>query len=175
MEVRYIWSVKFRFTTLLYVLCRYAIMANTIYLLTITHKLNIRVSFLSWRTGALSYIGTVCRTPSFAHGHTWYTLTSCNGGYMISGAISVFGRAAIISKYPVCKMPRHLPDVVTSRLDHKNICCLWPKSLCFNPSCHTRNNMHYPWCRECTVSTSARHWYSDNISVAPCPSFTMYN
>ncbi|GLB45003.1 hypothetical protein LshimejAT787_1900810 [Lyophyllum shimeji] len=37
MEVRYIWGEKFRISTVLYVCCRYALVANVIYLLTIAN------------------------------------------------------------------------------------------------------------------------------------------
>ncbi|TCD68136.1 hypothetical protein EIP91_011502 [Steccherinum ochraceum] len=33
MEVRYMWGTKFRLSTLLYILCRYALIANVLYLL----------------------------------------------------------------------------------------------------------------------------------------------
>ncbi|KAF8233733.1 hypothetical protein L208DRAFT_1554759 [Tricholoma matsutake] len=56
MEVKYVWNARFRMSTFLYICCRYALVANIIYLLTISTKL----------------------------------------GYMISGSLSVLGRAAVI-------------------------------------------------------------------------------
>ncbi|KAJ8079821.1 hypothetical protein PM082_016643 [Marasmius tenuissimus] len=38
-EIKYIWGAKFRLSTVLYVLCRYALAANVIYLLAISHHL----------------------------------------------------------------------------------------------------------------------------------------
>ncbi|KAF8991231.1 hypothetical protein BDQ17DRAFT_1255132, partial [Cyathus striatus] len=38
-EVRYIWKVKFRPPTTLYVFCRYAMVANVIYVLAISGKI----------------------------------------------------------------------------------------------------------------------------------------
>ncbi|TFK34968.1 hypothetical protein BDQ12DRAFT_612556 [Crucibulum laeve] len=43
MEVKYMWQSRWRISTLLYVFCRYGLVANVIYLLTITDKLHIRV------------------------------------------------------------------------------------------------------------------------------------
>lgn len=62
MEVKYVWNARFRMSTFLYICCRYALVANIIYLLTISTKLGI----------------------------------SCEAGYMISGSLSVLGRAAVI-------------------------------------------------------------------------------
>jgi len=42
MEVKYIWSEKFRFSTVLYIWCRYALITNVIFVLTLSGKLNIR-------------------------------------------------------------------------------------------------------------------------------------
>ncbi|KAF8229909.1 hypothetical protein L208DRAFT_1363512 [Tricholoma matsutake] len=67
MEVKYVWNARFRMSTFLYICCRYALVANIIYLLTISTKLGIRI-FSS----------------------------SCEAGYMISGSLSVLGRAAVI-------------------------------------------------------------------------------
>ncbi|KAF8069933.1 hypothetical protein FPV67DRAFT_1667839 [Lyophyllum atratum] len=69
MEVKYIWKQKFRISTVLYICCRYALVANVVYLLTISNKI----------TG--KYDTTFCR---------------CRAGYLVSSALSVFGRAAVI-------------------------------------------------------------------------------
>jgi len=65
MEVQYIWGEKFRISTVLYVCCRYALVANIVYLLTIAHKI----------TG------------------------NCHAGYVVSSALSVAGRSAVVSAY----------------------------------------------------------------------------
>ena len=44
MEVKYIWGSKFRLSTLLYILCRYSLVGNVLYLLAISKKLEPRVS-----------------------------------------------------------------------------------------------------------------------------------
>ena len=44
MEVEYIWNSRFRASTMLYIWCRYALVANVIYLLNISKKLDIRVT-----------------------------------------------------------------------------------------------------------------------------------
>ncbi|KAF9254699.1 hypothetical protein L218DRAFT_938340 [Marasmius fiardii PR-910] len=66
MEVKYIWKAKkWQLSTILYVCCRYALVANVLYLLDIAQKLSSRVGF-------------------------------CDVWYKIIGALSVFGRAAVI-------------------------------------------------------------------------------
>ena len=46
MEVKYMWGRRFRISTMLYVWCRYGLVANVIYLLTIAGKIDhIRVCF----------------------------------------------------------------------------------------------------------------------------------
>lgn len=44
MEVKYIWCTRFRLSTALYVGCRYSMVANVIYLLTMSNKINAKVS-----------------------------------------------------------------------------------------------------------------------------------
>ncbi|KAJ7626802.1 hypothetical protein FB45DRAFT_920115 [Roridomyces roridus] len=51
-EVQYIWRQKFRLSTLLYIGCRYALVANVLYLLAIANKLGQSVV-----SGALSVVG----------------------------------------------------------------------------------------------------------------------
>ncbi|KAK7685433.1 hypothetical protein QCA50_011296 [Cerrena zonata] len=51
MEIKYIWCLRYKHCTILYVLCRYALLANVLYLLAITGKLSTRcVPFDSPRT-----------------------------------------------------------------------------------------------------------------------------
>lgn len=45
MEVKYIWGEKFRLSTLLYICCRYGLVANLVYLFTIAGKISLTVSF----------------------------------------------------------------------------------------------------------------------------------
>ncbi|KAF9461019.1 hypothetical protein BDZ94DRAFT_1168500 [Collybia nuda] len=66
-EVEYVWKSTFRLSTILYMFCRYALVANVVYLLNISNKLNIQVSFFS-----------------------------CDYGYKVCSALSVLGRTAII-------------------------------------------------------------------------------
>ncbi|KAF9457793.1 hypothetical protein BDZ94DRAFT_1337822, partial [Collybia nuda] len=67
MEVKYMWSERFRLSTALYIFCRYGLVANIVYLLTIAGKITLTVSF-----------------------------SDCDAGYKISSALSVLGRFAII-------------------------------------------------------------------------------
>lgn len=43
MEVKYIWSRRFRFSTLLYFCCRYGLVANVIYVLSFANRMKVRV------------------------------------------------------------------------------------------------------------------------------------
>lgn len=43
-EVEHIWGMNFSSSTLLYILCRYAMLANLLYLLAHLNKLGLRVS-----------------------------------------------------------------------------------------------------------------------------------
>ncbi|RDB27125.1 hypothetical protein Hypma_004606 [Hypsizygus marmoreus] len=79
MEVEYVWKARFRLSTILYILCRYALVANVIYLLNIGQKIGIKCIFSS------TLMQPINVPPC-----------SCDGGYMISGALSVLGRAAIV-------------------------------------------------------------------------------
>ncbi|PBK86648.1 hypothetical protein ARMGADRAFT_940293, partial [Armillaria gallica] len=69
MEVKYMWGSKFKLSTVLYICCRYALIANVLYLLAIAKKLGARV------------------LPFFV---------ACDMWYKIIGALSVIGRAAVI-------------------------------------------------------------------------------
>ncbi|KAK0457822.1 uncharacterized protein EV420DRAFT_480021 [Desarmillaria tabescens] len=44
-EVKYVWGSKFRLSTALYICCRYALVANVLYLLAIAKKLGARSYF----------------------------------------------------------------------------------------------------------------------------------
>ncbi|KAJ7800716.1 hypothetical protein B0H13DRAFT_1932536 [Mycena leptocephala] len=50
-EVKYIWKQKFRLSTALYIGCRYALVANVLYLLAISNKLGHTVRFLVQNRG----------------------------------------------------------------------------------------------------------------------------
>ncbi|KAK0488670.1 hypothetical protein IW261DRAFT_1639051 [Armillaria novae-zelandiae] len=71
MEIKYIWGSKFRLSTVLYLCCRYALVANVLYLLAIASQLGAR--------HALSLKAIPC--------DTWYKIIA---------ALSVIGRAAVI-------------------------------------------------------------------------------
>ncbi|KAJ6522041.1 hypothetical protein B0H19DRAFT_947917, partial [Mycena capillaripes] len=66
-EVQYIWKQKFRLSTALYIGCRYALVANVLYLLAIANKLGHTVGsvvllcdFWYKIVGALSVLGRLC-------------------------------------------------------------------------------------------------------------------
>ncbi|EJD05290.1 uncharacterized protein FOMMEDRAFT_80996, partial [Fomitiporia mediterranea MF3/22] len=71
-EVKYIWGKKFRISTFLYICCRYALIANVLFLAAIANKIpNItRVS--------------IC-------------VFICDAWYKFDGAISVLGRVAVVA------------------------------------------------------------------------------
>ncbi|KAJ3967650.1 hypothetical protein EV361DRAFT_806919, partial [Lentinula raphanica] len=83
MEVQYSWTSKVRLSTFLYILCRYALLANVLYLLDIAGKLTDK------------YVASiVCFTPRPCCSPR--PMISCNTWYQFIGALSVLGRAAII-------------------------------------------------------------------------------
>ncbi|KIK50766.1 hypothetical protein GYMLUDRAFT_182303 [Collybiopsis luxurians FD-317 M1] len=84
MEVQHIWTSKFRLSTLLYVLCRYALVSNIIFLLA--------------SAGKLTEDGAVPLTIEWSRLiDTDKTSTShCNTWYQFISALSVLGRAAVI-------------------------------------------------------------------------------
>ncbi|KAJ3801752.1 hypothetical protein GGU11DRAFT_674332 [Lentinula aff. detonsa] len=74
MEVKYIWGSKIRVSTIIYILCHYALLGNILYLFAISHMLKPRAS------------------------HAYALLCSffCDTWYKIVGALSILGRAAIM-------------------------------------------------------------------------------
>ncbi|KAJ7186139.1 hypothetical protein C8R46DRAFT_1062577 [Mycena filopes] len=64
-EVRYVWEERFRLSTALYIGCRYALVANILFLLAISGKLG----------------------------------STCDSWYKIVGALSILGRAAVITVF----------------------------------------------------------------------------
>ncbi|KAJ3718934.1 hypothetical protein C8R42DRAFT_697329 [Lentinula raphanica] len=57
MEVQYFWTSKVRLSTFLYILCRYALLANVLYLLDIAGKLTDNCNTWYQFIGALSVLG----------------------------------------------------------------------------------------------------------------------
>ncbi|KAF9077970.1 hypothetical protein BDP27DRAFT_1441303 [Rhodocollybia butyracea] len=57
MEVQYLWTSKIRLSTFLYVLCRYALLANILYLLAISGELTENCNTWYQFIGALSVLG----------------------------------------------------------------------------------------------------------------------
>ncbi|KAG7444422.1 uncharacterized protein BT62DRAFT_952203 [Guyanagaster necrorhizus] len=66
-EVKYVWGSKFRLSTVLYIFCRYALVANVLYLLAIAKKLGARVFCDTWYKiiGALSVLGRAAIIVAF--------------------------------------------------------------------------------------------------------------
>ncbi|EJD05286.1 uncharacterized protein FOMMEDRAFT_154517 [Fomitiporia mediterranea MF3/22] len=77
-EVKYMWGRKFRFSTLLYVFCRYALVANVLYVFAVTGKFPSRTRLIN---------GLLLRIIS----------NSCDSIYQFIGALSVFGRLAVVA------------------------------------------------------------------------------
>jgi len=59
LEVQYMWSQKFRLSTLLYICCRYGLVANVIYFLAIAGKMNISCDVGYKISSSLSILGRV--------------------------------------------------------------------------------------------------------------------
>ncbi|KAL1674381.1 hypothetical protein EV122DRAFT_269502 [Schizophyllum commune] len=74
-EKKLIWGRKLGLTTLLYVLCRYALVANVIYLLAISHKIE----------------ETHTSAQTISH--------SCDAAYRGISSLSVLGRAAVLTTW----------------------------------------------------------------------------
>ncbi|KAJ3986295.1 hypothetical protein F5890DRAFT_1572421 [Lentinula detonsa] len=70
MEVEYLWTTKFRLSTFLYILCRYALLANTLYLVDIAGKLTENCNTWYQFIGALSVLGRAAVIVVFT-GRTW--------------------------------------------------------------------------------------------------------
>ncbi|THU80940.1 hypothetical protein K435DRAFT_694623, partial [Dendrothele bispora CBS 962.96] len=83
MEVKYIWGARYKHSVILYVCCRYALLANVLYLLAISGRLATRVGFNVRIDGIFP---SDLKTKSF----------SCDTTYKLIGALSVLGRAAVI-------------------------------------------------------------------------------
>jgi len=65
MEVRYMWGTKFRLSTLLYILCRYALVANILYLIAAAGWLHQSCDTWYKISGALSVLGRTAVLVTF--------------------------------------------------------------------------------------------------------------
>ncbi|KAE9406267.1 hypothetical protein BT96DRAFT_915494 [Gymnopus androsaceus JB14] len=67
MEIKYIWGARIRISTLIYILCHYALLANILYLLAISHVFTDSLSCNIWYKviGALSVLGRAAIIYSF--------------------------------------------------------------------------------------------------------------
>ncbi|KIK50769.1 hypothetical protein GYMLUDRAFT_182302, partial [Collybiopsis luxurians FD-317 M1] len=88
MEVQYIWTSNFRLSTFLYIFCRYALVANILYLLDIAGKLT--------EEHLINIFPNLLFAASFTSSQN---SQSCNTWYQFIGALSVLGRAAIIAVF----------------------------------------------------------------------------
>ncbi|KAJ4470100.1 hypothetical protein J3R30DRAFT_1225101 [Lentinula aciculospora] len=70
LEVQYLWTSKFRLSTFLYILCRYALLANVLYLVNIAGKLTANCNTWYQFIGALSVLGRAAVIVVFT-GRTW--------------------------------------------------------------------------------------------------------
>ncbi|KAJ6491942.1 hypothetical protein C8R45DRAFT_1073374 [Mycena sanguinolenta] len=77
-EIKYIWGERFRLSTALYISCRYALIANVLYLLAIADKLGSTCNFWYKIVGALSILGRaavivvfIMRTNAVYNSNKW--------------------------------------------------------------------------------------------------------
>lgn len=90
-------------TTALYIACRYALVANVIYTLAISNKLQtLRVSNPNTRAHP-EFLMTFGRSSTSSTTLDFILATytyenSCNAGYQLCASLSIIGRAAILSK-----------------------------------------------------------------------------
>ncbi|KAJ7321554.1 hypothetical protein DFH08DRAFT_712908, partial [Mycena albidolilacea] len=81
-EIQYIWNQRFRLSTALYIGCRYALLANVLYLLAIEDKLGSTVS-----PAALD----LCSVTRLSY--------RCDLWYKIIAAMSTLGRVSVITVF----------------------------------------------------------------------------
>ncbi|KAJ3895234.1 hypothetical protein GG344DRAFT_35521, partial [Lentinula edodes] len=99
-EIKYVWKAKLSRMTIYYIFCRYALLANVLYLLAISNLLGSRVScsvFASLCVTILIFLSSLSVT--------------CDNWMKFVAALSVVGRAAIIvtlisRTYVVCSQNR---------------------------------------------------------------------
>ncbi|KAJ3995605.1 hypothetical protein F5050DRAFT_1573241, partial [Lentinula boryana] len=84
-EVEYIWKARLSRSTVYYVFCRYALVANVLYLLEISNILGSRVRYYLHLNATLQ----VAHYPSFS--------VTCDDWRIFVSVLSVCGRAAIIA------------------------------------------------------------------------------
>ncbi|KAJ7600522.1 hypothetical protein C8J56DRAFT_1156876, partial [Mycena floridula] len=95
MEVKYVWRSRFRLSTILYVFCRYALVANILYLLAISNKLNDSLTCDQWYKviGSLSVLGRLSVVVTM----TMRTWVVCGRNYGILIPLALLGVACMVS------------------------------------------------------------------------------
>ena len=75
-EVQYFWTKRFTFSTLLYVLCRYGMVANILYTLAIADKLPImRVRFWRyWVVDELKHVSSILPCSALLSSQNWFDI-----------------------------------------------------------------------------------------------------
>ncbi|KAJ3846694.1 hypothetical protein EV368DRAFT_88651 [Lentinula lateritia] len=95
-EVEHIWGMNFSSSTLLYILCRYAMLANLLYLLAHLNKLGLRVSALKVQVSSSLTDYSAFYDELNIMSVTKLGAVSCDTWYKIIAALAVLGRAAMI-------------------------------------------------------------------------------
>jgi len=126
-EVQYFWMKRFKLSTLLYVLCRYGMVAKVFYTLAIADKLpTMRVRFWSyWVVAELKHVASI-RTSflTMLTWHLYFRIYSCDTGYQICAILSVLGRIGIISEWILFPLRSSLMDLITITSSSFPLCSL---------------------------------------------------
>ncbi|KAJ7614567.1 hypothetical protein FB45DRAFT_1036031 [Roridomyces roridus] len=100
-EVRYIWTQRFRLSTVLYIGCRYPLLANLLYLLDIAHELGsrVRVRQLGSTGQGLSNIRSIHVSLNRIEERSPVEIHRCELWYRVVAALSVLGRGCVIAVF----------------------------------------------------------------------------
>ncbi|KAH6899348.1 hypothetical protein BKA70DRAFT_1314168 [Coprinopsis sp. MPI-PUGE-AT-0042] len=98
-EITYVWRSRWRISTLFYIFCRYALVANVLYSLSIMKEPRL------------------LKVGSNTADSSKYCPISCDTGYVISGILSLLGHAGIIAvwglrTYAICDKNKYVAGVL---------------------------------------------------------------
>jgi len=99
MEVKYIWGSKFHLSTLMYILCRYSLVANVLYLLAISKKLGPSCDIWYKIIGVLSTMGRAAVIATFT-ARTYAIFSGSRAILIYLGFIGIICVALDISHVP---------------------------------------------------------------------------
>lgn len=92
MEVKYIWSRRFRFSTLLYFCCRYGLVANVIYVLSFANRMKVSCEVGYKISGSLAVLGRAAILAVWT-ARTWAIFSKSR---LVLGFFASIGLACVI-------------------------------------------------------------------------------